>query len=60
MDEYNDEVRNHISSDLPMGRLVSAEDIANAVLFLVSDEAAAITGVLLEVACGLHMGRGKT
>jgi len=60
MDEYNNEIRDHIASDLPLGRLVSAEDIANAALFLASDEAAAITGVLLEVDCGLHIGRGKT
>jgi len=60
MDEYNDEVRNLIASDLPLGRLVSAEDIANTALFLASEEAAAITGVLLEVDSGLHIGRGKT
>ena len=60
MDEYNDKVRNLIASDLPLQRLVSAEDIANAALFLASDEAAAITGVLLEVDSGLHIGRGKT
>jgi 3-oxoacyl-[acyl-carrier protein] reductase len=34
---------------VPLGRLSAAEDIANAALYLVSDEAAMITGVALEV-----------
>ena len=55
MDEYNDEIRNLIASDLPLGRIVSAEDIANTALFLVSDEASYITGVVLRVDGGLAM-----
>jgi 3-oxoacyl-[acyl-carrier protein] reductase len=34
---------------VPLGRLSTPEDVANAVLFLASDEAALITGVCLEV-----------
>lgn len=60
MDEYNDDVRNHIASALPLQRIVKPEDIANTALFLVSDEAAAITGIVLPVDCGLHIARGKT
>jgi 3-oxoacyl-[acyl-carrier protein] reductase len=34
---------------IPLGRLSTPLDIANAALYLVSDEAAFITGVALEV-----------
>ncbi len=36
----------------PLGRLIEGEDIANAVAFLCSDEARAITGVVLPVDAG--------
>lgn len=41
----------------PLGRVARAEDIANAVGFLASDQAAAITGVCLPVDCGLTAGQ---
>ncbi len=34
---------------IPMGRFSTPEDIANAALFLCSDEASLITGVAVEV-----------
>ncbi|MBV9673268.1 MAG: SDR family oxidoreductase [Verrucomicrobia bacterium] len=37
----------------PLGRIVEANDIAEAAIFLASDAAAAITGVALPVDCGL-------
>ncbi len=40
----------------PLGRVGEAEDIANAALFLVSDEAAWITGTVLNVDGGLMAG----
>ena len=40
-------------------RIVTAEDIANAVFFLSSDQAAAITGVCLPVDCGLTAGQAE-
>ncbi len=36
-------------STIPLGRLCEPEDMANAALYLASDEAAFITGVILEV-----------
>jgi NAD(P)-dependent dehydrogenase (short-subunit alcohol dehydrogenase family) len=40
----------------PLGRIVEPADIANAVAFLASDLASAITGVALPVDCGLMSG----
>ncbi len=39
--------------EVPLGRLATARDVANAVLFLASDEASFITGVALPVDGGL-------
>lgn len=41
----------------PMGRVVNPEDVANAVQFLTSDQAAAVTGICLPVDCGLTAGQ---
>jgi NAD(P)-dependent dehydrogenase (short-subunit alcohol dehydrogenase family) len=40
----------------PLGRIVEPVDVARAVAFLASDDAAAITGVALPVDCGLTAG----
>jgi NAD(P)-dependent dehydrogenase (short-subunit alcohol dehydrogenase family) len=40
----------------PLGRVVDPVDIAKAVAFLASDDAAAITGIALPVDCGLTAG----
>jgi len=44
-----------ISKQIPLGRLGKPEDIANAVMFLVSPEAGYITGQILRVNGGLYM-----
>jgi len=45
-------------SNLVLGRLTTADDIANACVFLLSDEAASITGVGIDVAGGNHLQSG--
>ncbi|MFP6889929.1 MAG: 3-oxoacyl-ACP reductase family protein [Nitrospinota bacterium] len=41
---------------IPLGRLGLPDDVANAVLFLASDEASYITGICLDVNGGIAMG----
>ncbi|MGB7191487.1 MAG: 3-oxoacyl-[acyl-carrier-protein] reductase [Acidobacteriaceae bacterium] len=41
---------------IPLGRAGSGQDVANAVRFLASDEAAYVTGHVLDVNGGLYMG----
>lgn len=53
--ELNDKVIETASAAIPMKRLGSPEDIANAVLFLAGEGAGYITGVVLRVDGGLSM-----
>ncbi len=43
------EIREKFISTIPLGRFSTAQDIANAALFLASDEASMVTGAVLEV-----------
>ena len=52
---FPEELRTRIISDIPLGRLADPEDIANAVLFLASDDSGFMTGATLEVNGGLWM-----
>lgn len=54
-DELNEEQKNAILGNIPAGELGSAQDIANAVAFLASDNASYITGETLHVNGGLYM-----
>ena len=47
-------------SNLPLGRLTEADDIAGAVCFLLSDDARQITGITLDVDAGNHLSSGWT
>ena len=50
-----DEQKQKISAEIPSGRLGSAADIANAVLFLASDASSYITGDVINVNGGMYM-----
>ena len=47
--ENTPEIREKFKSVIPLGRFSQPRDMANAALYLVSDEADFITGVALEV-----------
>lgn len=47
--------KRRVAEGVPLGRLATAKDIANACLFLASDQSAYITGVVLDVSGGLHI-----
>ncbi|MFZ0580268.1 MAG: 3-oxoacyl-[acyl-carrier-protein] reductase [Candidatus Acidiferrales bacterium] len=50
------EIKDKMKTMIPLGRFGTDQDVAAAVVFLASDEAAYITGQVLDVNGGLHMG----
>lgn len=54
-EKLSDELRQMMLGTVPLGRLGQPEDIAKAVGFLVSDDAAYITGAVLNVNGGMYM-----
>jgi len=53
--EWSEEKRKNIVANIPLGRMGEPEDIAEAVIFLVSDKAKFITGEVLDVNGGYLM-----
>ncbi len=53
-----DEAERVTVQNIPIGRMIEAEDIANMILFLVSDQASAITGQVIAIDGGA--GRGMS
>lgn len=51
----SEEMKKRILDEIPLGRFGTPEDVANAVKFLVSDEASYITGIVLSVDGGLSI-----
>ncbi|MFY9790463.1 MAG: 3-oxoacyl-[acyl-carrier-protein] reductase [Candidatus Sulfotelmatobacter sp.] len=52
----SDEFKQNAAKQIPLGRVGSVDDVANAVAFLASDEASYITGHVLNVNGGMLMG----
>lgn len=57
--QANPQVFEEVKRWYALRRIATAEDVANAVHFLSSDQAAAITGVCLPVDCGLTAGQAE-
>ena len=53
--QWSEERRKEIIASIPLGRLGKPEDVANAVVFLASDDASFITGEILDVNGGALM-----
>lgn len=49
-----------VAKKIPLGRWVAAEDVANAILFLASDEAAMCTGTSIDVDGGIMVSNGSS
>ena len=54
-DALSDKVRGELAAQIPLERLGSADDIANAVVFLASEASGYITGHVLAVNGGMYM-----
>jgi len=50
-----EQIEKDVISQIPMGRLVYPEDVANVAVFLASDYSSAMTGQAINVTCGLEM-----
>ena len=51
----SEEQQNALKVNIPLGRLGSTDDVANAVVFLASDQAGYVTGTTLHVNGGLYL-----
>lgn len=54
-DKLSDDVKKTLAAQIPLERLGEAQDVANAALFLASDESSYITGQVVSVNGGMYM-----
>jgi 3-oxoacyl-[acyl-carrier protein] reductase len=54
-DVLSEAVKTELKNRIPLGRMGTARDVASAIVFLASDEAAYITGHVLDVNGGLYL-----
>jgi 3-oxoacyl-[acyl-carrier protein] reductase len=54
-EKMTEAAREALSSEIPLGRLGTVDDVASAVAYLASDEASYVTGAILNVSGGLLM-----
>ena len=54
-DKLSDEVKKTLAAQIPLERLGEPQDVANAALFLASDESSYVTGQVLSVNGGMYM-----
>jgi len=54
-EELSDEVKENYANNIPLGRMGSASEVADAVAFLLSDHSSYITGEILKVNGGLYV-----
>lgn len=55
-DLYDDEKKKRLLDRIPLGRFVKPEEIAAAVMYFASEEAASTTGAILDINGGMYMG----
>ena len=53
--KIDEDGKKRVAATIPLGRLAQPLDIANACLYLVSDQSSYVTGVVLDVNGGLHI-----
>jgi NAD(P)-dependent dehydrogenase (short-subunit alcohol dehydrogenase family) len=57
-EDFNKRMEEH-TKEYPLGRIGEPEDIANAILYLASDESSFVTGINLVLDGGLLYGMGS-
>ena len=55
MEQLNEEQRQKLLGDIPVGRFCEPEEVANVVRFLVSPLSGFITGEIIDINGGLHL-----